>query len=156
DRAVLKIASEHGLPPASVRRVAIIGPGLDFTDKTEGYDFYPTQSIQPFAVIDSLVRHGLAGLGDLEVTTCDVSARVNRHLDAARERARGGSPYVLQLPLDGGRDWTPDLVDYWQRLGDRIGSAVEPIAVPPAAGRVRIRAIDVRPDVAGTIAPRDV
>jgi len=30
----------------SVRRVGIIGPGLDFTDKQEGYDFYPAQTVQ--------------------------------------------------------------------------------------------------------------
>ena len=46
-----------------IRRVAIIGPGLDFADKQEGYDFYPQQTIQPFAVIDSLVRLGFATRG---------------------------------------------------------------------------------------------
>ena len=51
--------SVRGSDP-KIRRVAIIGPGLDFTDKQEGYDFYPQQTIQPFAVIDSLVRLGIA------------------------------------------------------------------------------------------------
>jgi len=41
---------------SQVRRVGIVGPGLDFSDKAEGYDFYPQQTIQPFAVIDSLMR----------------------------------------------------------------------------------------------------
>ena len=41
-----------------VRRVAIVGPGLDFTDKAEGYDFYRA-NIQLFAVADSLMRLGL-------------------------------------------------------------------------------------------------
>ena len=45
---------------ASVHRVAIIGPGLDFVNKEEGVDFYPTQTIQPFAVIDSLLKLKLA------------------------------------------------------------------------------------------------
>ena len=49
----------HALAAGSVRRVALIGPGLDFTDKAEGYDFYPPQTIQPFALLDSLVRLGL-------------------------------------------------------------------------------------------------
>ena len=40
----------------SVDRVGVIGPGLDFTDKAEGYDFYPPQITQPFSVIDSLRR----------------------------------------------------------------------------------------------------
>jgi hypothetical protein len=47
----------------SVHRVAIVGPSLDFADKRQGYDFYSVQTIQPFAVIDSLIwpslRHGL-------------------------------------------------------------------------------------------------
>ncbi|MGH9904145.1 MAG: hypothetical protein ACRD8U_01020, partial [Pyrinomonadaceae bacterium] len=42
------------LKDGGVRRIAVIGPGLDFTDKQEGYDFYPPQSIQAFAVINSL------------------------------------------------------------------------------------------------------
>src|SRR5438105_1831464 len=28
-----------------VHRVAVIGPGLDFTDKLDGYDFYPSQTL---------------------------------------------------------------------------------------------------------------
>ena len=63
-----------------MRRVAVIGPGLDFVDKEEGYDIYPPQTIQPFALIDSLIRLGLADGARLRVTTVDVSARVNDHI----------------------------------------------------------------------------
>ena len=63
-----------------MRRVGIIGPGLDFADKQEGYDFYPPQTIQPFAVADSLIRLGLASADSLSVTTFDLSTRVERHL----------------------------------------------------------------------------
>ena len=73
DKALEAIASKGGLAPQSVRRVAIVGPGLDFTDKAEGYDFYPQQTIQPFALIDSLTRLGLAKPDDLRVTTLDLS-----------------------------------------------------------------------------------
>ena len=48
------------LKPGSVRRVAIVGPGLDFADKDVGFDVYPQQTLQPFAVLDSLRRLGLA------------------------------------------------------------------------------------------------
>ena len=48
-----------------LRKVAVIGPGLDFTDKAAGYDFYPEQTIQPFALIDSLLRLGLAKANEL-------------------------------------------------------------------------------------------
>src|SRR5258707_5125858 len=43
------------LAPGNVSRVAVIGPGLDFTDKQEGDDFYPQQTIQPFAIMDTLL-----------------------------------------------------------------------------------------------------
>ena len=48
------------LRAGSVTRVAIIGPGLDFTNKADGYDFYPIQTSQPFVVADVLMRLGLA------------------------------------------------------------------------------------------------
>jgi hypothetical protein len=51
DHAFDAIKAAGRLGAGSVRRVAVIGPGLDFTDKAEGYDFYPQQTIQPFAVI---------------------------------------------------------------------------------------------------------
>ena len=73
-----------------VNRVGIVGPGLDFSDKAEGYDFYPQQTIQPFGIIDSLIRLGLVRAGDLSVTTFDLSPRVNQHLDSARRRAAAG------------------------------------------------------------------
>jgi len=142
-----------------VRRVAIVGPGLDFSDKAEGYDFYPVQTIQPFALIDSLVRYGAADAHDLSIATLDLSPRVNQHLDVARTRARGGTPYVVQLPLsedDPSRQWTPALVAYWQHAGDRIGEEVAPIPPPEGAGKVRVRAVRIPPAIVDTIEPYDV
>src|SRR6185369_17709580 len=110
------------LAPGSVRRVAIVGPGLDFTDKGEGYDFYPQQTIQPFAVIDSLIRHGLSRPGELRMTTFDLSPRINEHLAAARARAAKGQAYPVQLVRDPNAGWTPELVAYWDKFGDRVGT----------------------------------
>ena len=159
DKALEAIAAKGTLAAGSVRRVAIVGPGLDFTDKAEGYDFYPLQTIQPFALVDSLTRLGLAKPDDLRVTTLDLSPRVNGHLEAARRRAQAGEPYVLQLPLANDNpthQWHPDLVAYWQRFGDRIGEEIAPIPPPPVAGDVRVRALRVRPTVTLSIAPQDL
>ena len=121
--ALEAIKSRRLLETAGVRRVAIIGPGLDFADKREGYDFYSLQTLQPFAVIDSLKRLALAHPDALRVTTFDVSPRVNDHLDAARRRARdGGAAYTLVLPRDTELPWTGELAAYWRRFGDRIGA----------------------------------
>lgn len=159
DKALELMASKGALTPGSVRRVAIVGPGLDFTDKAEGYDFYPLQTIQPFALVDSLMRLGLATPDALGVTTLDLSPRINGHLEAARRRSERGENYALQLPLPNDvpqRQSHPDLVAYWQRFGDRIGAEIAPIPPPPVAGPVRIRALGVRPAVTLSIAPHDL
>jgi hypothetical protein len=156
DAALANLQSKGRWSSLPVRRVAIVGPGLDFTDKAEGYDFYPQQSIQPFAVIDSLLRLGLAQPDDLRVTTFDVNPRVNAHLSlisGPSGPATGG--YLLHVPLDPERPshpWHPELVRYWKTFGDRIGDPATPMAPPPGAD-VRIRAVRVRPSIAQSIAP---
>ncbi|HEX8142248.1 MAG TPA: class I SAM-dependent methyltransferase [Pyrinomonadaceae bacterium] len=156
EEALKAILARKLLAPGTVRRVAIIGPGLDFTDKQEGYDFYPQQSIQPFALIDSLLRLGLTTRADaLQVTTFDLSPRVNDHLERARERAQRGQGYVLQLPYDTQARWKPEAVRYWEQFGDRIGSPMQAIAAPSAISTVKMRSLQVRPAIAALITPLD-
>jgi hypothetical protein len=153
--ALQAIAAQKRLPPGSVRRVAVVGPGLDFTNKADGYDFYPEQTIQPFALVDALRRTGLAA-PELRLTTFDVSDRVNGHLVALPERAASPDGYVLTLPLDGGEEWTAQLLEYWKAFGSAIGEEVAPARPPDAAGPVRVRAVRVRPEVVRSVEARDV
>jgi hypothetical protein len=158
-RSLADLAAADRMPPGGVDRVGIVGPGLDFTDKAEGYDFYPQQSIQPFAVANSLVGLGLSRLDELAITTLDVSKRVTSHLEAAQARAARGVDYRLHLPLDRDtplRQWQPGLVEYWEGFGAYIGDPVAEIAPPPGLESVRIRAVDVRPEVVQRLRPRDV
>ena len=152
-------------PP--IRRVGIVGPGLDFTDKHDGHDFYPLQTIQPFAVMESLVRHGLARMDDLRVTTLDLSPRVVDHIGAARRRAEQhteaasgraatGEGYVLNLPRNMDLPWGRDLAAYWDGFGTRIGDRIVGAKVPPAVGNVRVRSVRVKPEIVRAIEPRDV
>ena len=156
EQALEAIKSGGMLGAGSIRRVAIVGPGLDFTDKLEGYDFYPQQTFQPFAVIDSLIRLGLARRDDLRVTTFDLSLKINQHLEAALQRARAGGAYVLQLPLETDLHVNPDLVTYWKRFGDRIGEEAKAVAAPLGVGSVQLRAVRVPPSVVMAIIPRDL
>lgn len=156
DHALTVLASSGILGPGRARRVAVLGPGLDFADKQEGHDFYPLQTIQPFAVIDSLLRLGLADASVLRVATYDVSPRVNQHLDAARQRAQAGGAYILHLPWQTMLPWHARLVSYWKRVGDQIGETAKPILPPPGAGEVQVRAVGIRPDVTLAIAPQDL
>jgi hypothetical protein len=85
-----------------------------------------------------------------------VNPRVNDHIDAARQRAARGVSYTVQLPRDATQRWQRDLLSYWTRAGEKIGQSVPPVAPPPSAGRVDVRAIRVRPDVVQQITPRDL
>jgi hypothetical protein len=140
------------------RRIAVIGPGLDFTDKADGYDFYPEQSMQPFAVVDALQQLDLAAPGSLEVVTLDLNPRINQHLDDARQRAVEGDPYVLHLPFDRASYHNPraEFVRYWEAAGAAIGDVVTSVAAPPDLGGVAVRAVAVRADVVRSVMPRDL
>ncbi|MGC9948123.1 MAG: class I SAM-dependent methyltransferase [Bryobacteraceae bacterium] len=138
-----------------VQRAAVIGPGLDFADKRSGYDFYPIQTLQPFALIDSLRRLGLAGPAGPEVEICDLSSRVLGHVRRARAQARAGAPYTVRIPLDGDTRWLPETIGYWRTFGSEIGTEAEPMS-PPASVQARMHAIRIRPGVVALLRPADV
>lgn len=140
----------------TVRRVAVVGPGLDFTDKQDGYDFYPQQTIQPFAVVDSLLRLGLANPEALQIETFDLSPRVNEHLAEAKRRALRGASYVVQLPRDPLVPWKPEVIRYWEHFADQIGRPVRPVSIPVNVGGLKVRAVSVRPTFVSRITVSDL
>lgn len=152
--ALETVARQGTLAPGSVRRVAIVGPGLDFTNKTDGYDYYPLQTLQPFALVSTLRRTGLAA-ADLQVTTFDVNARVNEHLRAAVARSASAAGYVVTLPLDGHEAWTESLLSYWKEWGILIGDQATAAPPPAISGTVKTRAVRVHREVLSSITPRD-
>jgi SAM-dependent methyltransferase len=155
DGALRDIMERAVLPKGSITRVAVIGPGLDFTDKGFGYDFYPLQTLQPFAVYDSVVRLGLAEPGMIEVTAFDISQEVLEHLRRARDRAENGENYVVQLPRESW-PWAPEAVQYWRSFGSEIGTPVAPIQPPPALEGLETRAVAIRPEVVLSCKPVDL
>jgi SAM-dependent methyltransferase len=156
EQALDAIKAKGLLRPGTVRRIAVVGPGLELNDKQDGYDFYPPQTIQPFAIVDALVRLGLGRPAEIQVTAFDLSPRIIQHIEAARTRARAASPYMLVLPRNLDRPWTPSLVQAWKRFGDRIGEETKSVAPPPSAGRVEVRSVLVRPSVVLSTIPRDL
>jgi len=148
------------LRPGAVHRVAIVGPRLDFANKQMGNDFYPRQTIQPFAVLDSLIRLGLADPASIELDTLDISSEVNFHIERARKNAAAGRAYVVQLPWNTTARMTPEyrqsFIAYWQRLGSSIGEPVPPIPIPDAASEdTQTRAVRIRPDIVRRLIPWD-
>lgn len=101
----------------SIRRVLIVGPGLDLAPRTALQETGPPQSYQPWAVIDALVALGLANTSDLQVVAADINPRVVEHL-------RQPEPPTLSL-MSEIRDsdtvtLTPEYRDYFTRLGRAI------------------------------------
>ena len=160
DVAFRSLLEKGMLKPGGVRRIAIVGPGLDFANKEAGNDFYPPQTSQPFAILDSLIRLGIAKASAVEVDTLDISENVNVHLTRIRQAAAQGRGYILQLPWNIERpmseEFRANFVEYWQRLGGQIGQPVAPIPVPAAAASTQTRAVKVRPDVVMRVIPLDV
>jgi hypothetical protein len=146
------------LREGQVTRIAVVGPGLDFIDKNEQYafDYYPQQTLQPFALYDSLARLGLAKNGGLSLSILDISSRVIEHLRSARERAAKNVSYVVQLPHEVSRPWPAELIAYWKSLGDQVGSAVAPIRPPAIFPGLETRAVSIRPEVVRAYDPVDI
>jgi hypothetical protein len=154
------MAQKGMLPRGCIHKVAIVGPGLDFVNKQEGYDYYPPQTIQPFAVLDTLFRLKLADPNTVELYTMDISSSVNLHIERARKNALAGKPYVLQLPWLAGGRWTNEFRDkfvgYWKMIGENIGAPVAAIPLPKGAEGIEARALQVRPEVVTRITPVDM
>ncbi len=107
-------------PDHHVRRVLIVGPGLDLAPRTGLLETGPPESYQPWAVIDALLSLGLAKRDDLEVVAADINPRVVEHLRRARK-----DPPVLRLV--SGIAETDSVVlsqeyrDYFSTLGRSVG-----------------------------------
>jgi len=156
EQALRDLKSRGLLSPGSVLRAAVIGPGLDFTDKQSGYDYYPQQTLQPFAVYDSLGRIGLSKPAGVSITVFDISSRVLEHMQRARERAQKGRTYSIQLPRDPQQSWKPEAVEYWRAFGDHAGKPVAPIRPPPELKGLATRAVEIRPAVVLASGPVDL
>lgn len=108
-------------PSRRIRRVLIVGPGIDLAPRTGMLEVGPPESYQPWAVIDALVSLGLSRLEDLEVVGGDINPRVVDHLRASRRRAP-----VLRLVSGIGESDTvrfvPGYREYFTTMGRAVGS----------------------------------
>ena len=158
DQTLRDLKNRGVLREGQILRVAVVGAGLDFIYRSEqsAYDYYPQQTVQPFALYDSLLRLGLAKPGQLSLTAFDISPRVLAHINYARKRAARGDGYVIQLPREISRPWKADLAAYWKMLGSEIGSENTPIQPPEVFKGLETRAVKVRPEIVLACEPRDL
>jgi len=144
------------IKPGTMRRILVIGPGLDFTDKRDGYDFYPLQTIQPFALLEAVARLEPGKAEEISVVTADLNAAVNAHVARLAERGRAGQAYTVQLPRLVSAEWSPEAVAYWQKFGETLGTPVKPLPVPASVSDVTMRAVAIRPRYAAHMRGFDI
>jgi hypothetical protein len=114
-------------PGRRVRRVLIVGPGLDLAPRTGLDESAPPESYQPWAVLDSLVSLGFGSVDDLEVVAADINPRVVAHLGRAREH-----PPRLRLASSLHESPTLSLSSDYRDYVDRFGAALSAQPAAPA------------------------
>jgi hypothetical protein len=114
-------------PTRRLRRVLIVGPGLDLAPRTALDEQAAPESYQPWAVLDAVLALGLGSLDDLEIVAADINPRVVAHLRRTREH-----PPLLRVASSLRESPTlrlaPEYVDYV----DRFGAAVSELPPGPA------------------------
>jgi hypothetical protein len=123
-------------PDRRIRRVLIVGPGLDLAPRMALLEAGPPESYQPWAVIDALLALGLARADDLEVVAADINPRVVEHLGRAR-----AEPPALRL-VSGIQQsatvtLTAEYVEYFAQLGRAVGIVNDDRAGPGPEGHLQ-------------------
>ena len=107
-------------PDRRIRRVLIVGPGLDLAPRTALLEDAPPQSYQPWAVLDALAVLKMSELSAIEIVGADINARVVDHL----MRSRANVPQLrLTSELRESDDVTisGEFREYFGLLGKAIG-----------------------------------
>lgn len=120
-------------PTRTIRRVLIVGPGLDVAPPTGFSAAVAVQSYQPFAVMDALVAIGLASIETLSVRAVDINPRVVAWLNDIRG-ARLRLRMTTAIVEAGGVHFTDDFRRYFNALGNAVGETGPPES--PAVGRL--------------------
>ena len=104
-------------PATKIHRVLLVGPGLDWAPRMGLEEDSPPQSLQPYALADSLVRLGLSGAGDLQVDCVDLNPRVVAHIDSFA----AGSRRLILHDTAGDAEWQNYFLSLGKAIGIRIG-----------------------------------
>jgi hypothetical protein len=115
-------------PSRRIRRVLIVGPGMDLAPRTALDEAGPPESYQPWAVIDAVLSLKLADLDELQLVAADINPRVVAHL----ARARSSPPTLTlftQLRESGGVALTSDYKDYFGQLGQALAGGKQSVDV---------------------------
>lgn len=129
-------------PDLRVRRVLLIGPGMDIAPRTGLIDAVPPQSFQPYLVADALLGLGLSAMPDLDIECVDINERVVRFINSFSKGQRR-----LELYSAPGTD---GYNRYFQSLGTKIGN-LGLATLPGMPSDLLTRSITLEPSVAQAV-----
>jgi SAM-dependent methyltransferase len=134
-------------PQRRVRRVLIVGPGLDVAPRTSFVETDAPQSYQPFAVMDALLGLSLSERSTLRITAVDINPRVVEWL----QRVRGTRPR-LALATGVAETATVRLTDDYSAYFEGLGRAIGTSPSQPARARGRLtKSLDLSPGVTDAV-----
>jgi hypothetical protein len=140
-------------PARQIRRVLIVGPGLDLAPRTALVESGPPESYQPWAVIDALLSVGLSRLGDLVVVGADINPRVIDHLVRART-APPSLTLVSGIAESSTVHVAEDYREYFARLGRAVGDGSDQ-PTPKATGHLS-KIVRIRSEVGQSLVPENL
>jgi hypothetical protein len=121
-------------PQRRIRRVLIIGAGLDIAPRTALLEAAPPQSYQPWAVLDALVGLGLSRLDDVQIVAADINPRVVDHLRDSR-----AAPPRLLLVSGIADDGRVALAGGYREYFDGLGRSLGEVDTAPRSDRGVLR-----------------
>jgi len=148
--SALKTLKDKGEIKTHIRRIAVIGPGLDHGGKGDGFDFLPVQTVQPFAVMESVLRLGLAQPSEVQVTAFDLNPWVLAQGKSAKAKS---AHYVVQVGHPAAAAWNDHGLGYWQHFGDIVG---QPATAAQAPSGIELRAIEIKPQFAARVSMEEM
>jgi CheR methyltransferase, SAM binding domain len=138
------------LPSTRIRRVLIVGPGLDFAPRTDLIDLFGPQSYQPFAVADALIGLKLADAGHLQIHCVDINQRVVNYLGGLKHSKQLTLSILSGLAETASRPLSGEFKEYFRGLGKSIGIETD-LKVPATYDSHLKKALRINPEIGGMI-----
>jgi SAM-dependent methyltransferase len=142
-----------------VRRVLIVGPGLEFIHPDLGNEI-PMQMYEPYALVSTLLESGLSNLDDLQVDLMDINPDTIAHVEGVKQKVERGDTVRLHLPLDAryGNSQPSEIPDPVMRYASMFGTGFqaendEEVRYPIMLGQAGVRDLVVPPKVVETFNP---
>ena len=132
-------------PHRRIRRVLVVGPGLDLAPRTSFREAGPPQSYQPWAVIDALLSLELSNRADLELVAADINPRVVQHI---RRSATQAPRLVLASEIQ--ETDTVALTEEYREYFARLGSTIGEVRVESGTSALQ-KTVQVHPQIARSL-----